>query len=202
MACLQGWPLADIWELRFGECSRPSLINSKEWLTGPRVFVQTRGFMLRPCSLSVCLEFWYILGKGCPCDQPSTETLNCESQRASLGRNITPMLLNFYCWGITCLWPPMGGGEQREPYTWIPPDSACVFSPMIWLYILTISLWWVLALKTTIGWGPRDLANPWVGCWSWGPPTQSLMEISNIFLSHYRHRLFWSFNSIDHCLEI
>lgn len=42
-----------------------------------------------------------------------------------------------------------GGREHEEASTQILPDSTCVFSLMIWVYILNMSLLQILAMATT-----------------------------------------------------
>lgn len=51
-----------------------------------------------------------------------------------------------------CMWPLMGGRQQREACPWILPESACAFPLMIWFCILTMSPSYTLDVSRTIFW--------------------------------------------------
>lgn len=83
-----------------------------------------------PAIPSGNLEFYYMPGRGCLCDQDPVKTLDTTSLTV-----FSPQKHGTCCHISTtgekrALGDPlMGKREHREAYTWIPSDCACVFFP-------------------------------------------------------------------------
>lgn len=149
-----------------------------------------------------------MLGERCLWEQSPVKSLKPESQRASLGRNITYVLLNFHCWGRVCSGSTPGGRERakRSLYmdTWIPPDSAslglppsrsgCVSLPHHRNKSCSERHCMLCPGRTSnkSEWGADLEVSQYNHQWK-----------CHIFLSYCRcSRLFWNFNYIDHCFEM
>lgn len=84
--------------------------------------------MLNTCFLSGSPKFWYMLGRGCPCDQLPVKTLRTEFLMSFPGRHFT-LSPQFDAGRIKHIPSDSTGRELLEACTWYPLDFIpCAFS--------------------------------------------------------------------------
>lgn len=85
--------------------------------------MQTIWLMPNTCFPSGSLGFWYVLGRGCLCDQPPVNTLVLDLKGASLVENVLHVLPQLG--GMKHVLCVSLGRELLEACAWSPPAFPC-----------------------------------------------------------------------------
>lgn len=118
-ACLQGWPLAGIWETcSLGMFPQFPVKSGSLYLN----FLCKQYVLYWTYLPSESLEFLYMLDRRCLCNQPPIEILGIKSLMNFLADNISHVLAQFSTRKIKCILCDSARTVLLEACAWFPPD--------------------------------------------------------------------------------